>query len=430
MANVEDSENNVQSEITEVTQTHEEPLDTDNALFQTVTCGANAATNDLSTRSQLEGANESTDQTIRITNEQQNQDNVPNNKCDGNESKSGCFVVNKITEVANLFWNAPILLAVITSIAIALNVFNIKQLSDHYPVFEVVALRSLFLLFIIIFMMWRQKVSPFEPRNKMPLLILRGVTGSLAFTSSYFAAFLLPLSEASFLSNSYPVMTALLSRIFGMEELGLWSWFGITGCVAGNALVARPPFIFGGDEVYNSDRILGIGVAILSSVTMGLTFILVGRIGKRVHPLSIMMYQSLSIVLICIPFMSASYPSVPRLPKNAFHVFRIFLSTLASLISQSMVVRALQIGKATLVTSIVMTNMIIAAFLGITFLGEALHLVSSGGACLVLLSVIIVIVNRGAKKEENNAAMETKMDGEDLDNERELELPTSNQRGN
>ena len=60
-----------------------------------------------------------------------------------------------------------------------------------------------------------------------------------------------------------------------MEELSGFSWAGICGCFTGNALVAHPPFIFGGHGDWGLDRIGGVLAAVASNVCMGCAFILI-----------------------------------------------------------------------------------------------------------------------------------------------------------
>ena len=60
-----------------------------------------------------------------------------------------------------------------------------------------------------------------------------------------------------------------------MERLGFLSWFGVGGCVIGNALVAQPPFLFGDDNIWDMTRTLGIGAGMVSNIFMACTFILI-----------------------------------------------------------------------------------------------------------------------------------------------------------
>ena len=58
-----------------------------------------------------------------------------------------------------------------------------------------------------------------------------------------------------------------------MEHLNLWSWVGLLGSVIGNALLAHPPFLFGGHAEWGTQRILGIVIAVIHNIFNAATFI-------------------------------------------------------------------------------------------------------------------------------------------------------------
>ena len=63
-------------------------------------------------------------------------------------------------------------------------------------------------------------------------------------------------------------VTAVFSWILGFEQLSVRSWLGILGCIMGNALVAKPPFVFGGNVEWSTERLIGIAAAIASSIAV------------------------------------------------------------------------------------------------------------------------------------------------------------------
>ena len=103
---------------------------------------------------------------------------------------------------------------------------------------------------------------------------------------------MLPLGESAFIFNSNPgemsgllfslspmmrarllVFTALLSSLFGMERLSIFARCGVLGCLMGNLLIARPPFLFGGHEEWGNQRIVGILFGISGTLLMSFMFI-------------------------------------------------------------------------------------------------------------------------------------------------------------
>ena len=83
-----------------------------------------------------------------------------------------------------------------------------KFLSEEVSVFQGIAARSLFGGAVLMIACWRQGISLFKPREKIYLFIARGITGALTNVCLFSSSALLPLSEAAFMSNSFPGKTS------------------------------------------------------------------------------------------------------------------------------------------------------------------------------------------------------------------------------
>ena len=108
--------------------------------------------------------------------------------------------------------------------------------------------------------------------------------GGAALLAQVMATAMLPLGESAFMYNSYPgkvptivceskacllsVFTYVLSSLCGMERLGIAAWGGAIGCLIGNALLAHPPFLFGGHEEWGQQRVIGILCALGGALLM------------------------------------------------------------------------------------------------------------------------------------------------------------------
>lgn len=187
------------------------------------------------------------------------------------------------------YLNNYVLLILTAICGTALNVTSIKVLSERVSVFQITAIRSsVCTIFLLLLGRWK-RVSLIQPRKQVPLFLLRGILGAIAFLGLALSTFELPLSESAFISNSYPgsyvskcnlkhgilVVTAVLSWLLGMEHLGLLSWAGVCGCFIGNALIANPPFLFGRHEDWEVDRIIGILAACIGNLVMGGSIIVI-----------------------------------------------------------------------------------------------------------------------------------------------------------
>lgn len=144
----------------------------------------------------------------------------------------------------------------------------------------------------------------FGDRSKYRLLSFRTVFGALTFITINVATWLLPLVDAIFLLDSYPMTTALLSFALGIERLRWKSWVGVLGCIVGNGLILRPPFIFGGDEdeEWDGKRILGMFIALLSIVFNSIVAILTSMLGTSISPYGAVFCTVSVVFMISFPF--------------------------------------------------------------------------------------------------------------------------------
>lgn len=86
-----------------------------------------------------------------------------------------------------------------------------------------------------------------EPKNRK-LLILRGLIQPVAVGLLYYGLKLLPPSDVVAINHTSIIFTAILSRIFLKERLGLAHLFGILLTIFGVVFISKPSFIFGTDS--------------------------------------------------------------------------------------------------------------------------------------------------------------------------------------
>ena len=90
------------------------------------------------------------------------------------------------------------------ALCISLNATCIKILTDTVSVFQVVFTQSLS-AGIVFFAICRWKGYPIvESKQKLVLCVTRGILGASGNLCWAFTTFTLPLSEAGFMTNSYP----------------------------------------------------------------------------------------------------------------------------------------------------------------------------------------------------------------------------------
>jgi len=302
-----------------------------------------------------------------------------------------------LSKAVRCYTDNYILLILTAALGVATNVTCIKILSRNVSVFQITAIRSSFCTVFLLFTCWWRGISLIHPLQKFPLFLMRGILGAVAFLCLALGTFELPLSDSSFISNSYPVVTAVMSWLFGMEDLGALSWLGVCGCFVGNALVAHPPFLFGGHEHWGPHRFIGVVSAASGNLFMASTFILIRYLGKGVNSMVLTTYMHLFSLLFSLPFVFTGTPMPLNTRHSPLELVCYAGTCLMGICLQLASTRALQIGPPTKVTSIFMLNMLLSGAVGVVFLSEKMSMISGIGAAVIVVSVVLVTAQKPKK---------------------------------
>jgi drug/metabolite transporter (DMT)-like permease len=97
------------------------------------------------------------------------------------------------------------------------------------------------------------------------LLLLRGMSGSMAMLCYYSALYMLPLADAVTINLVKPPLAAALAWLLLGEAFPLLGWAGLLASLAGVVLVAHPPFLFGGHHSWGLTRLEGVAIDLASA---------------------------------------------------------------------------------------------------------------------------------------------------------------------
>jgi len=93
----------------------------------------------------------------------------------------------------------------------------VKNIDKRIPIYELVLFRSLLSLMITLFIIKLKKIDPWC-KNR-PLLILRGVLGTLALICIFYAIRNMPLSISTVIQYTYPIFISIFAGIFINEKI-------------------------------------------------------------------------------------------------------------------------------------------------------------------------------------------------------------------
>jgi len=216
----------------------------------------------------------------------------------------------------------PLLMLSASIIFTALNLI-IKILGPHFRIWDIAFYRFLGGMILIVLFFRRQK-NPFRG-NKIRLLILRGLVGSISFLSLVKAIHLLPISSALVYFYTFPVFAAVFAWILYREKMSK----GALLCIA---------TVFAGAIIFFNFKLQG-GMAgqllgITSGLFAGMTVTLIRRLKECNDAVIIYLYFCTVGLLVSLP-MYLQAPAVPANPREWLLCAGVVLTSLTAQIAMN-----------------------------------------------------------------------------------------------
>ena len=106
---------------------------------------------------------------------------------------------------------------VLASFFFSLMTLCVKNIDTRIPIYELVLFRSFLSLMITLFIINLKNINPWG--NNRPLLVLRGVLGTLALICIFYAIRNMPLSISTVIQYTYPIFISIFAGIFINEKI-------------------------------------------------------------------------------------------------------------------------------------------------------------------------------------------------------------------
>lgn len=255
-----------------------------------------------------------------------------------------------------------------------------KLVGARIPVQEIILIRGVLFGGLTLALLRRKGLNPWG--NERPLLILRGILGYGALTCFFWAVMHLPLGDTTTLHFTNPVFGALLAALVLGEVLRRWEAILVVLSLGGVIMVARPQFLFGGEE---SLPPVAVGVALLGAVLSAMAYVTARRLTRTNDPLVIVFYFALVSVVGSIPFNLVSFT-----PPVAHEWALLVAVGVATLGGQVFLTRALQLEKAVRVMAVGYLQIVFAALLGAALFAEVPDAWSVAGAAVIIGSTFLM----------------------------------------
>lgn len=253
---------------------------------------------------------------------------------------------------------------------------------SHIPAVEVVFFRSVISFTISGAILLKQRVPLLG--NNRKILIIRGVTGTIALVSYFITLQNIPLAGAVTIHYMAPIFTSLLGVLIVRERVNPWQYVFFLLSFIGILVIQ------------GVDTRITLGYALIGvfgAVFTGLAYNMIRKLKDSEHPLVIIFYFPL--VSIPITGLITLYNWV--MPQNWDWLYLLLVGTLTQF-GQFYLTKSYQSEELSKVSVISYIGIIFALGYGFLFFNEHYQFVAYLGMALVLAGVILNLWYKSGKR--------------------------------
>ncbi|MFT5259193.1 MAG: drug/metabolite transporter (DMT)-like permease [Saprospiraceae bacterium] len=260
----------------------------------------------------------------------------------------------------------------------------VRYISGELNPLLVVFFRNLFGFILIVPLVYRAGLS--ELKTSYPkLTLLRSVSGIIAMVTWFYGLAMVPTAEATALSFTAAIFTALAAFIFLQERMRVRRWVAIGFGLVGVLIVLRPT-----TENFSPYMLL----ILVSCVFWGLSVTMVKFLTRTDSTLSIVAWMTLLLTLFSLPLAIMHW----QLPTLEQLLILMCMGVLGSLGHLGMA-KALSLADTTAVMSIDFMRLIWAAIIGSLFFGDGFDIYTWMGALVIFCSGLYIMFRESKAKQ-------------------------------
>ena len=286
------------------------------------------------------------------------------------------MLIEFFNQKSNSFKKVNLILA---SFFFSLMTVCVKIIDNRIPIYELVFFRSLISLFITSLIINKKNINPWG-KNK-PLLILRGLLGTIALVCIFYAIKNMPLNISTVIQYTYPIFIAMFAGILIKEKItkniiiaSLIGWLGIL-------LILNPYQLSSINVELNKLTIL---IAFLGAMSTALAYITVKKLSLTEDIFIIIKYFPLMSVITLSPIVLFNWVT-PNI-NDLTWIIGIGIFTQAGQTFLTIGLKKLPTSNAATINYL---QVIFGSLWGILFFNELINFNFIIGAVLVLLGTII-----------------------------------------
>jgi len=263
----------------------------------------------------------------------------------------------------------------------------IKLLGTEFSPWDIAFYRS-FGGIVLLQLIFGRRRNIFKGHN-MPLLIIRGCVGAVAFLSMVMAIRLLPVSTAMVIFFTYPAFAAVFSFILLKEGINLSETLCLLLVLVGAGILF---------DFKLAGNITGQAIALLGGVFAGMAMTLIQKLRRDNGSVVIYLYFCTMCAIVTAP----KYLMNPTFPDRAVEWVLICGIILSSLSAQLLMNHGFLYCRGWEGGVFMSSEVVFTAVVGITFLGDPASWRFWLGGLLILGSVTLLNRLRAGKKNGEN----------------------------
>jgi len=259
--------------------------------------------------------------------------------------------------------------------------------SEIHP-FVLIFYRNFFGFLVVIPLLIRSGWGGLRSSN-YHLLFLRGFIGITAMLAWFYSLVHVPLTEATALSFTAAIFTALAAIVFLGERVRFRRWAAIIAGFVGVLVVLRP-------ETDNFNPLLVL--VLFSTVFWALSITVIKHLSKTDSPTSLVAWMSILMTVLSLPFALYYW----QWPVGIQWLWMIGIGVLGTL-GHLCMVKALALADTSAVMTIDFFRLIWGALIGYYFFGDQMELSTWIGAIIIFTSGAYIIFRESVVQRQSTS---------------------------
>tara|TARA_B100000579_G_C22765144_1_gene821020 strand:- start:15 stop:902 length:888 start_codon:yes stop_codon:yes gene_type:complete len=268
---------------------------------------------------------------------------------------------------------------IFASLFFSLMTLCVKKIDNRIPIYELVFFRSLFSLLITSLIINKKNLNPWG-ENK-PLLVLRGLLGTIALVCIFYAIRNMPLNISTVIQYTYPIFISIFAGILINEKItknviiaSVTGWLGI--------LIILNPYQLSSLNIELEK--LAVFIAFLGAISTSLAYITVKKLSLTEDIFIIIKYFPLISVIVLFPILLFTWVT-PNI-IDLIWIIGIGIFTQAGQTFLTIGIKKLPTSEAATINYF---QVLFGSIWGILFFNEIINVNFIIGSLLVLLGTII-----------------------------------------